>query len=86
MIATSLASIPALVYRREGDNRVEALGHPLYRLVRQGVNEAMTWPDFLEHLIVSTLLTGNGLAEAQPVLAHSTAACLVLLYAARGAA
>lgn len=63
VIATSLASIPALVYRREGDNRVEALGHPLYRLVRQGVNEAMTWPDFLEHLIVSTLLTGNGLAE-----------------------
>lgn len=63
VIATSLASIPALVYRREGESRVEAMGHPLYRITRQGVNEAMTWPDFVEHLVASALLTGNGLAE-----------------------
>lgn len=63
VIATSLASIPALIYRREGDARMEALGHPLSRLTRQGVNDTMTWPDFLEHLVASALLTGNGLAE-----------------------
>ncbi|WP_294204721.1 phage portal protein [uncultured Sphingomonas sp.] len=63
VIASSLASIPALTYRREGDDRVEALAHPLRRIVRNGVNDLMSWPDFLEHLIVSTLLTGNGLAE-----------------------
>lgn len=63
VIATSLASIPALVYQRDGDNRMEAMRHPLYRITRQGVNEGMTWPDFLEHMVASALLTGNGLAE-----------------------
>jgi HK97 family phage portal protein len=63
VIASSLASIPALVYRREGDNRLEAMTHPLRRITRVGVNEQMGWPDFLEHLVVSMLLTGNGLAE-----------------------
>lgn len=63
VIATSLASIPALIYRRDGDSRVEALNHPLTRLTRLGVNDAMTWPDFIEHLVASALLMGNGLAE-----------------------
>lgn len=63
VISTSLGSIPALVYRREGDNRIEAMGHPLSRLTRSGPSEAMTWPEFVEHLTASTLLTGNGLAE-----------------------
>lgn len=63
VIATSLASIPALVYRRQDESRIEAIGHPLYRITRQGVSEAMTWPDFIEHLVASALLTGNGLAE-----------------------
>ena len=63
VIGTSLAYIPALVYRRDGDDRVEAMGHPLRRLTRNGVNDDMTWPDFIEHMITSTLLTGNGLAE-----------------------
>lgn len=64
VISTSLASIPALIYRRDGNgNRVEALGHPLARITRNGVSEAMTWPDFVEHLVASALLTGNGLAE-----------------------
>lgn len=62
-IATALAYVPALVYRREGEARVEVAGHPLVRLTRAGVNEAMTWPEFVEHLVASTLLTGNGLAE-----------------------
>jgi HK97 family phage portal protein len=63
-IATALAYVPALVYRRDGEgNRTEALNHPLGRIVRGGINPQMTWPDFIEHLIASTLLTGNGLAE-----------------------
>jgi HK97 family phage portal protein len=63
VIANSLASIPALIYRTEGDERVEAFTHPLRRITRVGVNDHMAWPDFLEHLVASTLLTGNGLAE-----------------------
>lgn len=63
VIASSLASIPALVYRRDGDDRTEALSHPLRRITRSGVNDGMTWPDWLEHVVASMLLSGNGLAE-----------------------
>lgn len=63
LIGDSLGSIPALIYRREGDNRKEYPAHPLAKLVRQGVNPDMTWPEFMAHIMASTLLTGNGLAE-----------------------
>ncbi|WP_374146838.1 phage portal protein [Sphingomonas sp. 28-63-12] len=63
VIADSLASIPALVYLRDGDGRIEAPSHPLQRLTRDGVNVSMSWPDFISHFVASTLLTGNGLAE-----------------------
>lgn len=63
-ISTALASIPPLVYRTDADgNRIEDFSHPLHRIIRRGVNPGQTWPDFFEHLIASTLLTGNGLAE-----------------------
>ena len=63
-IATALAYVPALVYRRDGDgNRIEAVSHPLGKIVRGGVNPQMIWPDWLEHWIASALLTGNGLSE-----------------------
>lgn len=63
VIASSLASIPALIYRRQGDGRLEVPSHPLARITREGVTAAMTWPEFIEHVVASTLLTGNGLAE-----------------------
>jgi len=63
-IATALAYVPALTYRRDGDgNRIESPAHPLGKIVRYGVNPQMSWPDWLEHLVASALLTGNGLAE-----------------------
>lgn len=44
-IATALAYVPALTYRRDGDgNRIEAPAHPLGRIVRYGVNPGMSWP------------------------------------------
>jgi HK97 family phage portal protein len=62
-ISSALAYVPALVYRRDADgNRIEATAHPLAKLARGSVNPQMTWPDFAEHWIASTLLTGNGLA------------------------
>lgn len=63
-IATALAYVPALVYRRDAKgNRIEAVSHPLGKIVRGGVNPQMIWPDWLEHWIASALLTGNGLSE-----------------------
>ncbi|MFD1789681.1 phage portal protein [Sphingomonas floccifaciens] len=61
-ISSALAYVPALVYRLEGGARVEALAHPIRRITRTGASEHMSWPDFLEHLVASALLTGNGLA------------------------
>jgi HK97 family phage portal protein len=63
-VASALAYVPALIYRRDGNgNRIEVPAHPLSRLVKGGVNPQQTWPDFLEHWIASALLGGNGLAE-----------------------
>lgn len=62
-IASAIGSLPALVYRRGRDARVEDQTHALTRLVREGPNARQTWPDFIEWLMASTLLRGNGLAE-----------------------
>lgn len=65
-ISTALSYVPALTYRRDSEgNRIEATAHPLGRIVRGGVNPQMSWPDFAEHWIASTLLTGNGLATIE---------------------
>lgn len=65
-IATALALVPVNVYQRDADNnRVEVFNHPISRMVRRGPNDLMTWPDFIEHVIASTLLTGNGLATIE---------------------
>lgn len=63
-IAGGVAPLPIYVYRLSGDGtRNVNHGHSLMRLQRQGPNEWQTWQDFVEFLIASTLLRGNGLAE-----------------------
>lgn len=63
-IASGLASLPVFVYRQEGAARFESPTHPVSRLIRQP-NDRQTWPDFLEWLIASTLLHGNGLSVVE---------------------
>lgn len=62
-IATACGSLPAYVYRLNGSSRAEDPAHPLARLISHGPNRHQTWPDFIEWLMASTLLKGNGLAE-----------------------
>jgi HK97 family phage portal protein len=62
-ISAAIASLPAFVYRMTDTGREEDNGHPLSRLIRNGPNSKQTWPDFLEWLVASTLLRGNGLVE-----------------------
>lgn len=65
-IGTALASVPQIVYRRDASgDRIEDPSHPLARLTRAGASPRMTWPEFIEHLLASTLLTGNGLAAIE---------------------
>jgi HK97 family phage portal protein len=63
-VGSGLASLPALVYRQIENGRIEAPQHPVSRLIRQP-NPRQTWPDFLEWLLGSTLLYGNGLAAIE---------------------
>ena len=62
-ISSAIASLPALVFKPDGDGRTEDVSHPLQRLIRLGPNRWQSWPDFVETLLASVLLRGNGLAE-----------------------
>jgi HK97 family phage portal protein len=64
-ISSAIASLPAFVYRVTDEGRNEDPGHPLARLIRNGPNSKQTWPDFIEWLMASTLLRGNGLVEIE---------------------
>jgi HK97 family phage portal protein len=62
-ISSSMASLPALVFRRLDKGREEDPQHPVAKLIANGPNQHQTWADFVEWLVASTLLRGNGLAE-----------------------
>ena len=62
-ISTTIASLPAWVFRRSEVGRDVDENHAVMRLIRRGPNEHQTWVDFCEWLCASTLLRGNGLAE-----------------------
>lgn len=62
-IASGIASLPAIVYRLTPEGREEVDGHPLARMIRDGVNDRESWPDFLEAVVANAVARGNGLAE-----------------------
>jgi HK97 family phage portal protein len=62
-ISSAMASLPAFVYRLEGEGRIIDEGHPVARLIAAGPNQHQSWPDFVEWLLASVLLRGNALAE-----------------------
>ncbi|MBS3962447.1 MAG: phage portal protein [Sandarakinorhabdus sp.] len=64
-ISDALAMAPANIYRRTGSARVEVADHPVGQLIRGGPNVHQTWPDLLQSLMASTLLSGNGLIEIE---------------------
>jgi HK97 family phage portal protein len=63
VIAGAISSLPALVYRWDGERRVEAPTHPLQRLIDRGPNAHQTWADWLEFTMASVLLRGNAVSE-----------------------
>jgi HK97 family phage portal protein len=64
IISRTIASLPAYVYRSTPEGRIKVDDHPVCRLIARpdGTDGIMTWPDFCEWWIASTLLAGNGLA------------------------
>ncbi|MGE0651511.1 MAG: phage portal protein [Alphaproteobacteria bacterium] len=62
-IASAIAALPVWVYQRTDKGRDVNEAHPVMRLVREGPNQHQSWPDYIEFLVASTLLRGNGLSE-----------------------
>ena len=60
-IASTLASLPARVYRTVEGGRVEVSNHPVARLIRNPCPQ-LPWTDFAEWLFSQCLLFGNAIA------------------------
>ena len=65
VISEDLASLPLLVYRRDGESKERAQDHPVYRLLHDQPNPEMTAMQFRECLQGHLLLWGNAYAEIQ---------------------
>ncbi|MBN8872661.1 MAG: phage portal protein [Rhodospirillales bacterium] len=63
-IATGIGTLPATVYRAEGEGRIEAPNHPVSRLIRSP-NGNQTWADWIEWTLSQVLLHGNSLSAIQ---------------------
>jgi HK97 family phage portal protein len=63
IISSSLASCPAMVYRTEGNVRIEAPDYPLSELIHNGANQYQSWHDFIEMTMRQVLLRGNAFAH-----------------------
>ena len=63
VIAETIATLPLFVYKINGNNKVKAKDHSLYRLLHDSPNEECTSVSFIESLITQILLQGNGFVE-----------------------
>ena len=65
IISRTIASLPVYVYRSTEEGRIKVDDHPVCRLLARpdGNDGIMTWSDFAEWWIASTLLAGNGIAS-----------------------
>ena len=62
-IAETTASLPLILFKRNGDDRERASDHPLYRVLHDQFNPEMTALEGREYLQASVLLKGNGFAK-----------------------
>ena len=60
VIAETIASLPLIIYERDGDNRKPAPNHPLYPMLHDiGPNSWQTSAEFWENCIGTNVLRGN---------------------------
>lgn len=65
-ISSGIAQLPAEVQRRREDGGWETdEDHPLARIISDGANDHQSWSDYIEWLVASALLAGNGLSEVE---------------------
>lgn len=63
IISETIATLPLVVYRREGDGKVVASDHPVARLFSREPNALQTPVEFIETMTAHVLLRGNSYAE-----------------------
>tara|TARA_R110001592_G_scaffold7065_6_gene39733 strand:- start:38514 stop:39695 length:1182 start_codon:yes stop_codon:yes gene_type:complete len=61
--ANGISALPNYVFRKSANGREIAHDHALSRMILEGPNDKQTWPDYMEWLVASILLRGNGLSE-----------------------
>ena len=62
-IAETTASLPLILFKRNGDDRARASDHPLYRVLHDMANPEHTALEFREYLMACVLLRGNAFAR-----------------------
>jgi HK97 family phage portal protein len=62
-ISETTASLPLILFKREGEDRVRAQDHPLYRVLHDMANPEQTALEAREYLQACVLLRGNGFAR-----------------------
>lgn len=62
-IAETTASLPLILFKRNGDDRERASDHPLYRVLHDMANPEHTALEFREYLMACVLLRGNAFAR-----------------------
>ena len=65
LLAGTIASLPLMVYRRQGSIQAVAYDHPLYRLLHESPNYDQTAMDFWEFIGASLELQGDGIARIE---------------------
>lgn len=62
-IAETTASLPLILFKRNGDDRERATGHPLYEVLHSQANPEQTALEFHEYMQACVLLRGNAFAR-----------------------
>lgn len=62
-VSETVASLPLILFKRNGDDRERATDHPLYRVLHDMANPEHTALEFREYLMACVLLRGNAFAR-----------------------
>lgn len=62
-ISETTASLPLILFKRDGDDRERASDHPLYRVLHDMANPEQTALEFREYMQACVLLRGNAFAR-----------------------
>ena len=62
-ISETVASLPLILFKRDGEDRTRATDHPLYKVLHDQPNEHQTALEFREWMMAAVLLRGNAYAK-----------------------